>query len=117
MKPRKIFECSCVDGFTGEFCEFKTEHDHILVFDWNNPLVFNGNGQLIDEYAVIEDEVDVYRSCSTMLNGEAVIFGGWESRYNRQVLFKIHMYWVEITFNKDCGSFRMHNKASWRPII
>ena len=87
MKPEKIFECSCVDGFTGEFCEFKTEQDHILVFDWNNPLVFNGNGKLIDENAVIEDEVYVRGSCSTMLNGETVILGGWSSKA-RQVLLK-----------------------------
>jgi len=85
LKPEKIFECSCVDGFTGEFCEFKTEQDHILLIDEINPQVFNSNGKMIDENAVIEDGIDVYRSCSTMLNGEAVIFGGWSSRV-QQVL-------------------------------
>ena len=86
MKPEKIFECSCVDGFTGEFCEFKTEQDHLLFIDeFIQSLLFNGNGKLIDENAVIEDGIDVYRSCSTMLNGEAVIFGGWSSRV-QQVL-------------------------------
>ena len=76
-----------MDGFTGEFCEFKTEQDHLLVIDLVNPLVFNGNGKLIDENAVNQDEVDVYGSCSTMLNGEAVIFGGGVD--NRQVLSNI----------------------------
>ena len=76
-----------MDGFTGEFCEFKTEQDHLLVIDVVNPLVFNGNGKLIDENAVNQDEVDVYGSCSTMLNGEAVIFGGGVD--NRQVLSNI----------------------------
>ena len=54
---------------------------------WDFSLVFNGNGKLIDENAVIEDGIDVVGSCATMLNGEAVIFGGWSSRF-RQVLFK-----------------------------
>ena len=88
LKPLKIYECSCVDGFTGEFCQFKTEQDHLLVFDWSNPLVFNGNGKMIDENAVNKVGLDVYESCSTMLNGEAVIFAA-ESRYTkRQVLLK-----------------------------
>ena len=30
MKLWKTFECSCMNGFTGDFCEFKTEHDHLL---------------------------------------------------------------------------------------
>ena len=76
LKPQKIFECSCVDGFSGEFCEFKTDQDHLLLFDKINPLVFNGNGKLIDENAVNEDGVDFRGSCSTMLNCEAVIIGG-----------------------------------------
>ena len=77
-----------MDGFTGEFCEFKTEQDHILFIDQISPLVFNGNGKMIAENAVIEDGIDVDGSCATMLNGEAVIFGGWYSTNIRQVLFK-----------------------------
>ena len=53
MKPDKNFECSCTDGFNGDFCEFKTEQDHLLFLSriWNDgeyinkpPLVFNTNG-------------------------------------------------------------------------
>ena len=80
-----------MDGFTGEFCEFKTDQDHLLLFDKIIPLVFNGNGKLIDENAVNQDEVNVNGSCSTMLNGEAVIFGGWSSNIDRQVHLKIKL--------------------------
>ena len=89
MKPCKIFECSCADGFTGDFCEFKTEQDHLLFIFENDPLVFNGDGRLIEENAVIDQQASIYQSCSTMLNGEAIIFGGsrW-SNIERQVHFK-----------------------------
>ena len=30
LKPQKIFECACLDGFKGDFCEFKTEQNHIV---------------------------------------------------------------------------------------
>ena len=84
MKPDKIFECSCADGFTGDFCQFKTEQDHLL-FVWDNdPFVFNADGRLI-ENAVIDEQAGAYGSCSTMLNGEAIIFGGGISNIERQV--------------------------------
>ena len=94
MKPDQIFECSCADGFTGDFCEFKTEQDHLLFASryWNGseyinnpPLVFNVNGRLMEENAVIEKQARAYGSCSTMLNGEAIIFGGGSSNILRQV--------------------------------
>ena len=89
MKPDKIFECSCIDGFTGDFCEFKTEQDHLLFVHFKIPLVFNADGRLIEENAVIDEQVEVYGSCSTMLNGEAIIFGGWNGmNIERQVHLK-----------------------------
>ena len=88
MKPDKIFECSCADGFTGDFCEFKTEQAHLLFVWRNDPLVFNADGRLIEENAVIYEHAYARRSCSTMLNGEAIIFGGWDSNYYRQVNLK-----------------------------
>ena len=88
IKPDKIFECVCPDGFTGEFCEFKTEQDHLLFVsaEWNGNeminnslLVFNASGTLIEESVVsIGEQAGAYLSCSTMLNGEAIIFGGWD---------------------------------------
>ena len=88
MEPDKIFKCSCADGFTGDFCEFKTEQDHLLFVYLETPLVFNADGRLIEENAVIDQQVNVYVSCSTMLNGEAIIFGGCNSNIERQVHFK-----------------------------
>ena len=85
MKPYKIFECSCLSGFDGIFCEFNIEAHHLLfisttVNDFNNQfkdkLVFNKDGRLIGESASIGENSGAYRSCSTMFNGETIIFGG-----------------------------------------
>ena len=65
-----------MDGFTGDFCEFKTEQDHLLFVHDKTPLIFNAEGRLIEENAVIDEQTDAFGSCSTMLNGEAIIFGG-----------------------------------------
>ena len=43
---------------------------------FNDKLVFNETGRLIGESASIGENSGAYRSCSTMVNGEAVIFGG-----------------------------------------
>ena len=89
MEPDKIFNCSCADGFTGDFCEFKTEQDHLIFVYRKTPLVFDADGRLIEENVVIDEQVEVYGSCSTMLNGEAIIFGGsWNSNFVRQVYTK-----------------------------
>ena len=74
-----------MDGFTGDFCEFKTEQDHLLFVHQESPLVFNADGKLIEENAVIDEQAFVYGSCSTILNGEATIFGSAVSDNNRQV--------------------------------
>ena len=59
IKPDKIFECSCADGFTGDFCEFEIEQDHLLfIHDWTTPLVFNADGRLIEENVVIDEQVE-----------------------------------------------------------
>ena len=98
MKLHKNFECSCADGFTGDFCEFKTEQDHLIFVtrSWNGseyinnpPLVFNTDGRLIEENAVIDEQAGARGSCSTMLNGEAIIFGGRDSEIKRQVHLKL----------------------------
>ena len=65
-----------MNGFTGDFCEFKTEQDTLLFFDDYNQFVFAVNGRLIQNYTAIDNAVSGFGSCSTMLNGEAVIFGG-----------------------------------------
>ena len=76
MISYKIVECFCANGFTGDFCEYKTEQDHLLFVRGETALVFNPDGRLMEEKAVIDEQARAYGSCSTMLNGEAIIFGG-----------------------------------------
>ena len=108
MIPQEIFECSCVDGFTGDFCEFKTEQDHLLFAHRRNLFVFNADGRLIEENSVNDKEVYAYRSCSTMLNGEAVIFGA-DSTYGTTTDKQVHLnilfnnHWISII--SDFGGF------------
>ena len=78
-----------MDGFTGDFCEFKTEQDHLLFVYEKSPLVFDANGRLIEANAIIDEQAYAYRSCSTMLNGEAIIFGGLFS--NNYLHLKVHL--------------------------
>ena len=86
LKQSKNSECSCIDGYTGDFCEFKTEQNYLLFLHQETPLVFNADGNLIEENADIEGHVEVEGSCSTMLNGEPIIFGG--KNLEQQVQFK-----------------------------
>ena len=88
LKLKKGFECFCIDGYTGQFCEFKTEQDHLLFVYENEPLVFNADGILIEKNAVIDEQAEAFSSCSTMLNGEAIIFGDWFPNFARQVHLK-----------------------------
>jgi len=54
----------------------------------DNQLFFNADGRFIKEKTVIGGQAYAFRSCSTMLNGEAIIFGGWNSNYDQQVHLK-----------------------------
>ena len=62
----------------------------MLYLDGNDALVFNGDGKFVTESVTVDensgaDTSDV-TSCFTMLNGEAVIFGGGrEYSFERQV--------------------------------
>ena len=85
MKLLKIFECSCADGFTGDFCEFKAEQNQLLYLNDDDYLFFNDEGQRIEKRFTFDDNAYAYHSCFTMLNGEAVIFGGWFDNVKRQV--------------------------------
>ena len=112
LKLKKVFECSCIDGFTGDFCEFKTEQDHLLFVDYK--LVFNADGRMIEENAILEQQVEVWGSCSTILNGQAIIFGGSGRTSNiyRQVHFikiciglKYHPFQISVV--SDCTVKRL----------
>ena len=86
-KSFKVIECSCPDGFTGDFCEFKTDQNHLLYLNFDqyssNDLryVFNNDGELIGGRSVVSsdiiDESTTIEmvSCTTILHGEAVILG------------------------------------------
>ena len=86
LKLYKIFECFCVNGFTGDFCEFKVEQDHLLFVSDVNSLVFNASAWVIKQNALVDKSLSVDNSCSTMLNGEAIILGGGPGgEFDRQV--------------------------------
>ena len=73
----------------------------------NSPLVFNASGTLIEESVVsIDEQAGAYGSCPTMLNGEAIIFGGYfNSNITRQVHLKINFHKLEILSFSDFGGF------------
>ena len=58
MKFGKIFECSCVDGFTGDFCEFKTEQNQLLYINRGYDLFFNDQGQRIEKSFAFDDNAE-----------------------------------------------------------
>ena len=70
----------------------------MLYLDWNDALVFNGDGKFVTESVTVDENSEAYHSCLTMLNGEAVIFGG-DSDYDleRQVTHPKRKY-VEYLF-------------------
>ena len=93
MKQSKTFECACTDGYTGNFCEFKNQQKSLFFV--------STKAREVNNWPIIEADVDVdwilwgqniigeqsgaYKSCSIMLNGEAVIFGGEQPNINIQV--------------------------------
>ena len=107
----KILECSCVNGFTGDFCEFKIEQDTLLFAHDSSQFVFATNGRLIQDYTAIDDSGIISGSCSTMLNGEAIIFGGDSIICTtgeciilvRQVHLKINRQRMDISLILDNG--------------
>ena len=58
--------------------------------DQDLSLIFNENGNTIDTGFLIGENTYAYGSCSTVLNGEAIIFGAvWPAEHYRQVKYKI----------------------------
>ena len=74
-----------MDGFTGDFCEFKIGQNHLLFIRGNSQSLFNANGKLIGEKEVVDEQIGADGSCSTILHGEAVIFGGSSRNIDQQV--------------------------------
>ena len=71
-----------MSGFTGEFCELKAEQDFLLYIGENydtkeyDGLVLNSDAGLIERRVNLDENSRVRGSCVTMLDGEAVVFGG-----------------------------------------
>ena len=92
-------ECSCKDGFSGDFCEFKTEQDHLSAIDYYSTspslefiqFIFNPDGSRpgrpMKKKTVVDENAGAWFFCSTMFNGESVIIGGIRGLH-RQVHFK-----------------------------
>ena len=79
-------ECSCIQGFTGKFCEYSEKAQNIFFIQGNQTLLFTEEGSVIGKTSsILDDNIDFIDSCSIMLNGQTIIFGG--SKYEKQVLF------------------------------
>ena len=104
-KPVQIFQCLCVDGFTGDFCEFKTEQNQLLYIRSSDDLFFNDQGQRMGKSFAFDD-AGAYASCFTMLNGEAVIFSGRNENIERQVT-NPSLHCLTFVNFLDFGCFRM----------
>jgi len=63
----------------------------MLFLNWNNSFLFTHDGLLVGIANSITDEnIKVFRSCSTILEGEAVIFGGiWGDTQVRKRILRI----------------------------
>ena len=85
LKLYKISECSCVDGFTGNFCEFKKGQKHLLFITERHQYAFGTDGILIGKSEIIDKQAGAYFSCSTIIDGEAFIFGGDGDDLSKQV--------------------------------
>jgi len=85
IETSMIIKCSCKNGFTGDFCEFKAEQDHLL-FIRDNIQLFNANGTWIGDKVFVVEQIGASGSCSTVFNGEAIIFTSPSlTNTNRQV--------------------------------
>ena len=49
----------------------------------------------------INDDTEVYQSCSSLLNGELFVFGGYNTSNNKrkQVKFQINSFFSALNFN------------------
>lgn len=67
-----------MNGFTGDFCEYITDQNHLLFISEGNQLIFNASGNLVGENAVFNERLNFRGICSTNMFGETIIFGGDE---------------------------------------
>ena len=48
-------------------------------------VLIDEEGHILKKSLTFDDNVEVSHSCTTMLNGEALIFGGWNMMYQVQI--------------------------------
>ena len=68
----------------GYFCEYKQTDDQFLLVHKNKAFLFDSSGIFLDKLS-IDQNVQVDSSCTILINGEAIIFGGIDT-YKRQVI-------------------------------
>ena len=91
IKQHKAFECQCPEGFTGSFCEQREALTHLLYALKKQTYLFDGNGLFLgNTESIVDANVQIHGSCSTLLNGHAMIFGGGND--TRQVVSKWCIY-------------------------
>ena len=82
----KVFQMYCKTDFVGIFCEHKQADNQFLLVHKKNAFVFDNSGIFLDKtQSIIDQNVQVDTSCSVLINGEALIFGGIDT-YKTQVI-------------------------------
>ena len=97
MNHKKTNKCFCTHKFTGVFCEHKAKTENFLFLHQRQSFGFGYDGSFIGNTdSIIDENIFVYNSCSTVLNGEIIIFGGQDSRQviieNNRFLIIIHLF-------------------------
>ena len=77
-----------------------------------NYLFFNDQEQRIEQSFAFDDIARAYGSCFTMLNGEAVIFGGLWDQIERQVTNSSSYCLISVNF-LDFGCLWMFIETTW----
>ena len=80
--------------------------------NYQNHLFFNAEGQSIEKSFNFDENAYVCESCFAMLNGEAVIFGGWPTNIKRQVT-NSNWYCLEFVNFLDFCCFWMCIEKTW----
>ena len=61
----------------------------------------------------LDDDTDVYRSCSATLNGEIFVFGGKRDNKMKQVLYPLSISLRLNGFTSGFQSYRLWTKTYW----
>ena len=96
MNHWKSIKCICQKSFVGNFCEYRQTDNQFLLVHKNNTFLFDSSGIFLDEtQSIIDHNVQVDTSCTILINGEALIFGGIDA-FKRQVIIHacLTLLWI-----------------------